>query len=52
VGSLFTQDVRDQVNYVNNYNPRPTNDPFFSTYNLSWRNQPNFSYRSNGPLVP
>ena len=28
VGSPFAQDVNDQINYVNNYHPRPTNDPF------------------------
>jgi len=51
VGSPFSQDVSDQVNYVN-YNPRPTNDPFSSTYNPGWRNHPNFSYRSNAPFMP
>ena len=51
VGSPFTEDVSDQVNYVRNYHPRPTNNPFSSPYNLSWRNHLNFSYKSNAPLV-
>ena len=51
VGSPFAQDVRDQVNYVNYYHPRPTNDPFSSTYNLGWRNHPNLSYKSNASLM-
>jgi len=37
---------------VNSYNPRLTNDPFSSTYNLGWKNHPNFSYRSNALLAP
>jgi len=40
VGSPFAQDVSDRVNYVNNYHPRLTNDPFSNTYNLGWRNHP------------
>jgi len=34
VGSLFAQDPSDQVNDVNTYNPRLTNDSFSNTYNL------------------
>jgi len=52
VGSPFTQYTSEQVNYMNNYDPRPTNDPFFGTYNPGWRNHRNFSYSSNAPLVP
>jgi len=52
VSSPFAQDVSDRVNYVNNYNSRPATYPFSSTYNLGWRNRPNFSYRSNAPFVP
>jgi len=32
VGSPFVQDT-NEVNYVNNFNPRPTNDPYSNTYN-------------------
>jgi len=46
IGSPFTQG-NNEVNYVHNFNPRPTNDPYSNTYNPGWRNQPNFSYRSN-----
>jgi len=31
VGSPFTQDASDQVNYVITYSPRPANDPFSNT---------------------
>ena len=51
VGSPFAQDVSDQVNYVDNH-PRLINDPFASTYNPGRRNHPNFSYKSNAPLMP
>jgi len=33
VGSLFAQ-ATNEVNYVNNFNPTPTNDPYSNTYNL------------------
>ena len=29
----FAQDVSEPINYINNFNPRPTNDPFSNTYN-------------------
>ena len=32
VGSPFAQDT-NKVNYVNNFNSRPTNDPYSNTYN-------------------
>jgi len=51
MGSPFAQDISDQVNYVNNYEPRLANDPFSSTQNPRWKNHPNFSYSSNAPLV-
>jgi len=53
VGSPFAQDT-NEVNHVNNFNMRPTNDPYFNTYNLGWRNDPNLSYRpnSNSPNLP
>ena len=46
VGSPFFQDP-DEVNYVQKFNPRPTNDPYSNTYNPGWKNHPNLSYRSN-----
>jgi len=46
VGSHFTQDT-NEVNYVNNFNLRPTNGPYSNTYNPSWRNYPNFSCKPN-----
>jgi len=51
VGSPFAQDA-NEVNYINNFNPRPTNDPYSNTYNPGWRNHPNFSYKPNPPNVP
>jgi len=33
VGNPFAQDVINHVNYMNNYHPRATNDPFSSMYN-------------------
>jgi len=46
VGSSFSQD-HSEVNYVQNFNLRPASDPSFSTYNLGWKNHPNFSHMSN-----
>jgi len=42
VRNPFAQDASDQVDYVNTYNPRPTNDPLSNIYNPGWRNHPNF----------
>jgi len=42
VRSPFAQNTSDQVNYVNDFNPRPTNDPYSNTYNLGWWNYPKF----------
>jgi len=52
VESPFTQDVSDRVNHVNTYKPGLANDPFSNAHNFSWRNHPNFSYRSNAPHIP
>ena len=52
VGSPFAHDSSGQVNYVNNFNLRPTNDPYPNTYNMGWRNHPNFLYKSNPPNMP
>ena len=46
VGSPFSQDP-SEVNYVQNFNPRPANDPYYSIYNSNWKNHLNFSYRFN-----
>ena len=45
VGSPFFQDP-NEVNYVQNFNPRPTNDPYSNIYNPGWKNHSNCSYRS------
>ena len=37
---------QDQDNAVHQYN-RPRNDPYTNTYNLGWRNHPNFSWNQN-----
>jgi len=50
VESPFSHGI-DEVNYVQNFNPRPTNDPYSNTYNPGWRNHPNLSYRLNMNLV-
>jgi len=41
-GSPFSQDP-NEVNYVQNINPRLTNNPYSSTYHLGWKNHLNFS---------
>jgi len=46
VESPFSQDP-NEVNYIQNFNPRPTNDHYSNTYNPSRKNHPNLSYRSN-----
>jgi len=53
VGSLFFQDS-SEVNYVQNFNSRPANDPYSNNYNSGWRNHLNFSYGSNpnSPNMP
>ena len=46
VGSPFSQDP-NEVHYVQNFNPRLTNDPYSNTDNPGWKNHLNFSYRFN-----
>ncbi|XP_057790737.1 uncharacterized protein LOC131007839 [Salvia miltiorrhiza] len=36
-----------QVNALQGFQPRPKLNPFAPTYNLGWRNHPNFSWRQN-----
>jgi hypothetical protein len=38
----------EQVNAFNDYR-KPTSGPFAETYNLGWRNHPNFSWKQNQP---
>jgi len=45
---VVLQDVSDQVNYVNDIHSRATNNPSASRL----ENHPNFSYKSNAPLMP
>ena len=35
----------EQVQYLNNYNRPPQNNPYSNTYNQGWRNHPNFGWR-------
>jgi len=44
VGSPFPQDP-NEFNYVQNFNPRLTNDLYSNSYNPGWKNHLNFSYR-------
>ncbi|KAG8503175.1 hypothetical protein CXB51_001042 [Gossypium anomalum] len=41
----------EQLNYMGN-NPRSQNNPYSNTYNASWRNHPNFSWRGQGNQRP
>jgi len=50
VGSHFSQ-YPNEVNYVQNFNPRLINDPYSNTYNPGWKNHLNLSYRSNPNTV-
>lgn len=34
-----------QVNSMEGYQPRPRNDSYANTYNLGWKNHPNFSWK-------
>ncbi|XP_027182268.1 uncharacterized protein LOC113780687 [Coffea eugenioides] len=38
----------EQVQYLNNYNRPPQNNPYFNTYNPGWRNHPNFGWKDQG----
>jgi len=51
VGSLFTQNTSDQVNYVNNFNPRLTNDPYYNTY-FSYKPNPSTMIQMNARQPP
>jgi len=46
VGGPFFKDP-NEVHYVQNFNLRPTNDPYSNTYNPGSKNHPNFCYKLN-----
>jgi len=50
VRSPFSQDS-NEVKYIQDFNPIPTNDPYCNAYNLGWKNNLKFSYRPNPNTV-
>ncbi|KAI5666841.1 hypothetical protein M9H77_16694 [Catharanthus roseus] len=44
--SLFLEFVQEQVNAAQGFHRQ--SDPYSNTYNPSWRNHPNFSWRQQG----
>ncbi|KAG8474732.1 hypothetical protein CXB51_031458 [Gossypium anomalum] len=42
----------EQVNYMGNNNFRSQNNPYSNTYNVGWRNHPNFSWGGQGNQRP
>ena len=49
LGQLPRDLTVEQANSLDNYNARPSNDPYSTTYNPRWRNHPNFSYKAPNP---
>ena len=47
--TLSTENLIEEINAFNEYR-KPTDGPFSETYNLGWRNHPNFSWKQNQPL--
>ncbi|KAM1376190.1 hypothetical protein ACFX2F_037958 [Malus domestica] len=43
----YPEFIQEQVNLMNSYNQRPRNDVYSNTYNPSWRDHPNLSWRNN-----
>ncbi|KAB2595254.1 hypothetical protein D8674_017561 [Pyrus ussuriensis x Pyrus communis] len=43
----YPEYVQEQVNLMNSYNQRPRNDVYSNTYNPSWRDHPNLSWKNN-----
>ncbi|CAN6465565.1 unnamed protein product [Victoria cruziana] len=43
----YSYDSSGQVNAAQGFS-RPENDPYSSTYNLGWRNHPNFGWHAGG----
>ena len=40
------------VNYVGNFNRQPQNNPYSNTYNLGWKQHPNFSWSNQNRNAP
>jgi len=40
----------EQANVMQNFYPRPKNNPYSNTYNPGWRNHLNFSYTDSNPV--
>lgn len=40
------------VNYVGNFNRQPQNNPYSNTYNLGWKQHPNFSWSNQNQHAP
>ena len=47
VGNPFAPSHVEHVAYVNNFQPRPNNDPYSNSYNPGWKQHPNFSYKTD-----
>ncbi|KAB2611126.1 hypothetical protein D8674_019158 [Pyrus ussuriensis x Pyrus communis] len=43
----YPEYVQEQVNLMNSYNQRLRNDVYSNTYNSSWRDHPNLSWKNN-----
>ncbi|KAI5343278.1 hypothetical protein L3X38_011154 [Prunus dulcis] len=43
----YLEFIQEQVNLMNSYNQRLRNDPFSNTYDPSWRDHPNLSWKNN-----
>ena len=44
----FKEVLLEQTNAISNFN-KPYSNPYSETYNLGWRNHPNFSWRNTQP---
>jgi len=50
VGNSLAPSPVEHLAYVNNFQPRSNHDPYSNSYNPSWKQHPNFSYRTS--LLP
>ncbi|XP_031260802.1 uncharacterized protein LOC116118985 [Pistacia vera] len=51
-GNMFAvNSMPNQANYVSNFR-KPNNNPYNETYNLGWRNHPNFYWSNNNQVKP